>query len=640
MKQAMSVAIIGSGPRGMSVLERLATRLIERADGEAVDIYLMDDGHVGTGRVWATRQSPYLLMNTVAQEISAFSGQWDGKEARPGNGPSFAQWWQLHREDYAQYGGYGPRAYYGEYLLYVLTAIERALPAHIALHKISARVDRLEEAGEVQRLHFSDGRSLQADRTVLATGHSTNQLQGLEKSLHDYASRTPGLSYIAGDSAADMDFSAIKPGQRVGIIGMGLAFYDLVAELTLGRGGRFVPEIDGSLRYCPSGREPRIYAGSRSGMPVPARGRNQKPYDYEYEPTIFTQQRAFAMRKRGEIHFNRDVLPLLEAEITLMYAETKLRHEKGEEQASRLRKLVLDCQVDSVEGVSTMAHRLGLSHPIRMDLYSLANPFKGCIFPSSLAFHEALQDVLAADYAEAMHGNVDSPVKAALDVIRNSRSVIRAFVDFGGLHPASHQKEFLERFAPVSSFLSAGPPAFRNLQLQALIRAGMITIIGPSIQCEPATTEPAIYMFSPVVQHSKVAVEVIIDGRVPVTDITRDCASLTQSLLHQGIYVPFVNVGHATEFETGGVAVTASPFHPIRANQSIADKLYVLGIPTEHTRWFMQSGSSRPHKWIDFMMDADAIAADIIQGGQYAHEPDKARNPAIASSISSGPADR
>lgn len=640
MKQALRIAIIGSGPRGMSVLERLAARLLERDNGEPINLYLIDDGYVGTGRVWATGQSPHLLMNTVAQEISAFSGPWDGKEIRPGNGPSFAQWWQLHLDDYEQYGGYGPRAYYGQYLLYVLAAIERALPPSVALHKISGRVDRLEEMGEMQLLHFSDGQSLQADRTVLATGHSTNQLSGLEKSLHDYASQTHGVAYIAGDSAADMDFSTIEPGQRVGIIGMGLAFYDIVAELTLGRGGRFVADIDGSLRYCPSGREPLIYAGSRSGMPVPARGRNQKPYDYEYEPIIFTLERAHAMRERGEIGFDRDVLPVLEAEITLMYAKTRLLHERGEEQAARLCELVLECQVDSVEGVSTMAHRLGLSHPIKIDLYSLANPFNGCIFPSPLAFHEALQDVLAADYAEAMQGNVDSPLKAALDVIRNSRSVIRAYVDFGGLQPASHEKEFLARFAPVSSFLSAGPPAFRNLQLQALIRAGIVTVVGPSVQFEPAGTEACVYMSSPAVQHSRVAVQVIIDGRVPVTDITRDRSRLTQSLLDQGIYVPFVNAGAEAEFETGGVAVTDSPFHPIRANQSIAGQLYVLGIPTEHTRWFMQSGSSRPHKWIDFMMDADAIAADIIQGGQYAHEPDQARHPAITSSVSSGPAGR
>ncbi|TCP66544.1 FAD/NAD(P)-binding protein [Baia soyae] len=622
----MRVAIIGSGPRGMSVLERLVARLIESESRESVEIYLIDDGYVGTGRVWSTEQSPHLLMNTVAQEISAFSGPWDGTEARPGNGPSFAQWWQLYREDYEQFGGYGPRAYYGEYLLYVLSAVESSLPSHVTLCKRSARVERLEETCRTQLLYFLNSEILEVDRTVLATGHPNNRLQGFEKTLHDYAARTEDVMFMSGDSVADMNLSEIGPQQHVGIIGMGLTFYDLLAELTMGRGGEFITEQDGSMRYESSGCEPRIFVGSRSGVPVPARGFNQKPSDYEYHPAIFTRERAFCMIQKGEVHFDRDVLPLLEAEIGLVYAETKLRHEKGEDQARQLREYVIIHQVDSVEGVSTFAHILGLSHPMTIDLYKLANPFRGCTFPSLDSFNEVLSSLLAADYEEAMRGNVDSPIKAALDVIRNSRSVIRVFVDFGGLHPHSHQNEFLRRFSPVSGFLSAGPPAFRVLQLQALIKAGIVTVIGPSVKFEPVANEheSGIYMSSPSVEDSTVAVKVVIDGRIPTTDITRDRSSLTQSLLEKGIYTPFVNRKRDAVFETGGVSVTASPFHPIRADQTIADRLYVLGIPTEHTRWFMQSGSSRPHKWIDFMIDADAIATDMIQGRGEKHDPNQA----------------
>ncbi|HDX9494934.1 TPA: hypothetical protein ROX80_005822 [Bacillus thuringiensis] len=84
--------------------------------------------------------------------------------------------------------------------------------------------------------------------------------------------------------------------------------------------------------------------------------------------------------------------------------------------------------------------------------------------------------------------------------------------------------------------------------------------------------------------------------------------------------MPFINKKNGVEFETGGVNVTTSPFHPIRANGTVAENLYVLGIPTEHIRWFMQSGSSRPHKWIDFMIDADAIATDICSSNNLINE--------------------
>jgi methylaspartate mutase epsilon subunit len=42
------------------------------------------------------------------------------------------------------------------------------------------------------------------------------------------------------------------------------------------------------------------------------------------------------------------------------------------------------------------------------------------------------------------------------------------------------------------------------------------------------------------------------------------------------------------------------------------DGLYVLGIPAEGPRWFMQVGSTRPGPWTQFTADADAIAADIL----------------------------
>jgi uncharacterized NAD(P)/FAD-binding protein YdhS len=631
MSTAQRVAIIGSGPRGMSILERLAARLVEADNGEPIEIFLIDDGHVGTGRVWSPDQSTSMLMNTIAPEVSAFSGLWDGQEARPGNGPSFAQWWQAHRDDYEQYGGYAPRAYYGEYLLYVLAAVERALPAYATLHKVSARVESLDEMGATQLLHFSNAQVLEVDRTVIVTGHAVNDPKGFEKTLSDFADRTPGVTYMKGDAVSEMDLSFIEPGQHVGIIGLGLTFYDIMSELSLGRGGTFITNDDGSMTYCPSGREPRMFAASRGGIPMPVRGRNQKAFNYEYKPAIFTHERASMIRARGDVHWDRDVLPLIEAEVTLVYAETQLRHQKGESAAQQLRENVIKHQVDSVEGVSTFAHLQGLSYPIAISLYQLADPFRGCTFPSLSAFNETMYSLLVADHKEALHGNYDSPLKAALDVLRNTRSVVRILVDYGGLHPHSHQYEFLNKFSSVTNFLCAGPPSYRSLQLQALIKAGIVTMVGRSVSYEPSEENSCIHMSSPHVQDSTVEVQVVIDGRVPATDITRDRSSFTRSLIESGIFVAWVNEKNDVAFETGGVAVTESPFHPIRADRTVADRLYVLGIPTEHIRWFMQSGSSRPHKWNDLMIDADAIAADIITKGGYSD--DKNQHYAIARAL-------
>ena len=61
--------------------------------------------------------------------------------------------------------------------------------------------------------------------------------------------------------------------------GMGLGFIDLMALLTEGRGGRFTPDPrpdePGRLSYRPSGREPRLWVGSRRGVPYHSKIRDE-----------------------------------------------------------------------------------------------------------------------------------------------------------------------------------------------------------------------------------------------------------------------------------------------------------------------------------------------------------------------------
>ncbi|HFD6365286.1 TPA: FAD/NAD(P)-binding protein, partial [Staphylococcus aureus] len=120
------ISIIGSGPRGLSVLERLVCRCNDKVITDQIEINLIDDSFVGAGRVWSPIQSKHLLMNTYAKEITAFSGTIkNNQKERAGSGLTFYQWWIKNYNDFDYYEGYAPRKYYGEYLLYVLSTIER-----------------------------------------------------------------------------------------------------------------------------------------------------------------------------------------------------------------------------------------------------------------------------------------------------------------------------------------------------------------------------------------------------------------------------------------------------------------------------------------------------------------------------------
>ncbi|MDX2590844.1 MULTISPECIES: FAD/NAD(P)-binding protein [Streptomyces] len=620
----MKVAIIGSGPRGVSVLERMAARLAEGPVHEVVEIHLIDSHRVGTGRIWRTDQPRWFLMNTVADEVSAFSGPPDGGPARPGAGPSLAQWWSSVDPEYPGPNSYAPRALHGRYMRFLLDAIEKNLPERVRLIPVHATVDALERTGDGYRLTLRDGSGLTVDRVVLTTGHTTPELTGNQRRLAAHAARHPGLRHIAGDSAADMPLDEIPAGSAVGVLGLGLSFYDVMAALTEGRGGHY-DEDGGRLVYRPTGSEPVIVAGSRSGMPLPGRGRNQKHHDHRHRHVLFTTQRVLARGRHGALSFADDALPWLLAEVELVYYATTLTARGEPGKAAAFEAEVVAAAESGVPDVPAVAAGYGLGDVPRIDLDAQARPFAGRHFAGPEEFTRALTEALAEDLAHADAGNVDDPLKAALDVIRDSRAVIRSLVDFAGLTPVSHREEFLGWYVPRSSFLAAGPPRRRLRQADALLRCGVLRVVGPDTRLRPHPSG-RFSVHSPYVSGSEILVDTVIDARVPTPDMRLDPHPLTRSLREQGIWTSYVNHGtDGDRFDTGGVAVTGAPFHPVDRAGRPDRGLYVLGIPTEHTRWFMQGGSSRPGFWTDFVQNADAVAADIVAPALAAAPPLPAR---------------
>jgi hypothetical protein len=258
-----------------------------------------------------------------------------------------------------------------------------------------------------------------------------------------------------------------------------------------------------------------------------------------------------------------------------------------------------------------LAGAQGLTDVSEVDLEALACPFRGQRFASPRAFHDALMTRLKNDLLDAAQGNIDSPIKAALEVMRDTRALIKSVVDFGGLAPRSHDVDFINGYSPQSSSLAAGPPMFRTRQMLALMEAGILNVVGSELRTAVGNG-PHYRLGSASVDGSEVSVRTLIDARIPMPDIRTDTSELTQRLLKQGLWTPFVNIEADQAFETGGVAVTEAPFHPLGHHGLPDRQLYVLGIPTEHPRWFMQAGSSRPGFWTDFVRDADAIAPDCL----------------------------
>ncbi|MEK6227940.1 MAG: FAD/NAD(P)-binding protein, partial [Actinomycetota bacterium] len=88
-----TIVVVGAGPRGLSVLERLVT-IASTIDAPRSDLVveIVDPYEPGAGRIWRSEQSGALLMNTVIGQITIFGH--DPAEPEEDAGPSFWEWLQ------------------------------------------------------------------------------------------------------------------------------------------------------------------------------------------------------------------------------------------------------------------------------------------------------------------------------------------------------------------------------------------------------------------------------------------------------------------------------------------------------------------------------------------------------------------
>jgi hypothetical protein len=137
------------------------------------------------------------------------------------------------------------------------------------------------------------------------------------------------------------------------------------------------------------------------------------------------------------------------------------------------------------------------------------------------------------------------------------------------------------------------------------MRSGLLEILGPLARF--TAHDDGFLGYSPSVADYRVFCSDTIDARIRPPDLKRDAGPPTKKRRDAGAWRPHMRAGDPS-FRTGGIDVTEAPYNPIAADGSVERRMYVLGIPTESTRWFMQVGISRPGPWGEFFRDADAIA--------------------------------
>ncbi|GAA2097178.1 FAD/NAD(P)-binding protein [Streptomyces albiaxialis] len=632
--QERSVAVVGAGPRGLSVVERLAANAAG-AHGRRLTVHVIDP-HLGTGgRVWRGTQRRELLMNTVASQVTMFTDrsvrcagpirpgpslyEWARAVALTGGGPSGGPAAELPdwvRAEAARLGPdtYPSRAFYGHYLVWVLDHVRRGAPAGVAVRGHRRGAVRLAEAEDATQLvTLDDGTELRVDCVVLAQGHlDMLPACGTEETALDAHARRAGLGYLPPASPAEADLAGVAPGEPVALRGLGLTFFDHLALLTSGRGGAFHRE-DGRLRYRPSGREPRLYAGSRRGVPYHARGENQKGPFGRHLPVILTPERIAALRDRrlaGErIEFARHVWPLIDREVAGAYLYALLTERRQRAAAEAFLREYARLPVGAPVDEDTLS-RFGIGRHERWDWERLSRPYGDRAFRAPAEYRGWLLGYLRGDLAEARRGNVRGPLKAALDVLRDLRNEVRMVVDHAGITGESYRGELQSWYTPLNAFLSIGPPPGRIEELIALIEAGTVEVLGPGMTVDPVPGGFAVD--SAAVPGSGRRVTTLIEARLPEMDVRRTADPLVRDLLERGACRPYtIPTGTDGHVQTGGLAVTPRPCRLVDAAGAPHPYRFAFGVPTESVHWATAAGI-RPGVDSVILGDADAIARECL----------------------------
>ncbi|MFF3583769.1 FAD/NAD(P)-binding protein [Streptomyces mirabilis] len=504
-----SLVIVGAGPRGTGLIERIAANAPELYAGSGLDIHLVDPHPPGAGRIWREAQSPLLWMNSHAEDVTMFTDETVVMDGPVRPGPTLHEWAAIDGRTFAD------RQLQGAYLSWVHEQAVAALPPDVTVHHHPCRALRVSGPREGRQQVWLEGRPrpLLADLVVLAIGHLDAELDQEQHELATYA-RTHDLVHLPPDFTADSDLSSLAPGEPVLVRGFGLAFVDLMVLLTEGRGGRY----DGDT-YLPSGREPVLYVGSRRGVPY----HSKIGYDWTGErpplPRFFGPAEVDALLARPEgFDFRRDVWPSIEKELGFAHyhrlftvhpertaiAWTDFEEKYAAGEAAEREALVASAVPDPAD---------------RLDLVALDRPLDGVRYASHEEFQEGLRAYVEGDLRRR-HDPGNSP---DLAVFLGLLSVYGQLIRLGDVGPWWHG---------FFSYLASGPPGPRLRQMLALSRAGVVRFVGADMA---VVAEGGVFRASSAtVPGETVEARALVEARLPEPTVGRALDPLLRELHADG----------------------------------------------------------------------------------------------------------
>lgn len=612
-RKSVSVAIVGVGVRGLSVLERLISHaaLVDRT--LTFNLHLVDSSPAQP-RQYDIHQPDYLLLNHACAYVSMFPSVRSVAHAPAMSGPSLFDWVRERgmrvADDGFTVGTDGrevrptdnlPRRVFGEYLLWFYRHLRDNAPANVRLiGHVSSALD-VQPKGDTSIVYLDNGDRVEADHVFVTVGQRPSGARDDVSAGQLIATPYPLPGRLA----------SVRPSETVAIAGLGLTATDAILALTVGRGGSFdrtaVPE-----RYVASGREPRIVVFSRSGLPY--RARPEPSSVVSYEPVAFTRSAIDRLRTTArQLDFDRDVLPLLMLELRVAYRRAALLQEAGVEDAEAF--LLRARAAAAVGRLSALAD---LPAPVEFDAEAA---YHGDVAPSAQdcpapadgeAYQRSVESWIAADLANAVRGFEGSPFKAATEMCREVRDTIRYAIEFGGLTDASLDR-FYRYHVETINRLVIGPEKDRSANILTLLRAGVVSMpLGPDpVVSWDSGSRTWTLSATALRAGGTVSADWLYQGYTDRLKLLRDDATVVGAMARRGVlrrFKPESAVVSSIDVDGQG--------HPVAEDGSRASLIWVFGLLCEGAT-FYNGYLTSPARFERAQFDVDRAVHELIEGVRH-----------------------
>ncbi|MEV5545429.1 FAD/NAD(P)-binding protein [Streptomyces sp. NPDC052309] len=492
------IAVIGAGLYGLSTLERLVANWPEYAPGldRTVHIHLIDPCLGSGSHTWSSEEPAELWMNSRAGTMTLFTDDSSSCAGPVRKGPTLHEWAAASGKvlstdvtldrlvPLSSPHRWASRSLMGTYMGWFLDHVTQSAPNDVRIHRHRKRAVRVISAPAT-----SQGREavwladetvpLICHRVVLAQGRplvqpSPQQL-GLQRVLSSY-----GGSYTPPGQATRSRTAQVEPGEKVLLRGLGLTFFDYLQLFTTVRGGSFHSAAGGGLTYRPSGAEPRIFAMSRTGVPArPARwwpttgGLTACPTPRFTSPRLFADLAA----SHDTAAALREATARMKSELLYFYYSELLVSDPDYARVrDRFHRLYPHHEPGSPaheEFVTSL-----FAEEDRLDWEETTDPLRGREFQDLESLQAWMRRYVAQNTNRSLSRKHSCDVALLTGLSYLTMSLAEAFHSRAyAMKPEFYQHIWNWVQAKVGA-LTGGAPWPRQLELQALSRAGVLTFLG------------------------------------------------------------------------------------------------------------------------------------------------------------------